>query len=70
MMKLYEAANKSAFQFRHYRAHILLVLVHGKKLLFHRLPQLAEVRSGNGIAHRDQHVLTGLDQEAFVDCNI
>ena len=45
MVKAREAANKAGFQFRHDRAHALLVLVQGHELLLHRITQLAEVRS-------------------------
>ena len=52
IVKRRHAADEIAFHFRQCRAHILLLLVQGQKLALHRLAQLAEVRSGNGVRRR------------------
>src|ERR1035441_7440203 len=43
MLQVREPTQKSGFQFRHRRAHALLILVEHQKFLFHRRVQLAEI---------------------------
>src|SRR5580692_10983496 len=63
MLQGREATQKTGFQFCHRDAHTLLVLVKSQEFLFHRRVQLAEIRSADRAAHRNEHVQAGLDQD-------
>ena len=66
-MKRREATNKSAFQFRQDRTHALLLLVKIQKFLLNRRAQLTKIGSSNCVAHGNQDVGAGFDQNAFID---
>src|ERR1039458_8905646 len=55
MLQGRKATQKSSFQFRHRRAHALLVLVQRQKFFFHRRVQLAEVRSADRPTRSEEH---------------
>jgi len=66
MVKSRHAPDETAFHFRQDRAHALLLLVQGQKLLFYRIAQVAEVRSAQRPAHGNEHVRAGLGQHPFI----
>src|ERR1035441_8488148 len=66
MLKLREPADKAAFHFGDRSANVALAFVERQKLAFHRFMELAEIRSADGVAHRDEHIRASLDQHAFI----
>src|ERR1019366_2543268 len=67
MLKLRETDDKAAFHFGNCGANVALALVERQKLAFHRLMQLAKIRSADGVANGDHHIRASFDQHAFID---
>src|SRR5208282_2229456 len=67
MLKLRETGDKAAFHFGNRGANVALAFVERQKLAFHRLMELAEIRSADGVANGDHHIRASFDQHAFID---
>src|ERR1039457_5493794 len=67
MLKLRETDDKAAFHFGNCGANVALAFVERQKLAFHRLMQLAKIRSADGVANGDHHIRASFDQHAFID---
>src|SRR5512135_1517807 len=65
-MEFREAAHESALQFCQHRTHLLLAFVEIHEFALDRLAQLAQAHATDGIAHRDLHIRSHLDQHALV----
>src|SRR5208283_1740014 len=67
MFKLRKTDDKAAFHFGNRGANVALAFVECQKLAFHRLMQLAKIRSADGMANGDHHIRARFDQHAFID---
>ena len=46
------------------------MFIQRQKLTLHSRVQLPKVSAANGVAHRNEHIQTGLHQHAFIDSDV